>query len=204
MFFGTLTRRAGGYSSNDGKFYSYAYFRQKFQIEIAEDCRERCVYCDTHENAFGGRECMEIDHFRPYTVVGFEHLEDDPTNFHHACPRCNRLKSDWWPSTAATASHDGDFGFIDPFQEDRADYFEVNPNGELLAKKGPAEYLIELLALNRPFLRRLREYRMFIEAVDSWLPILVECEKGNGPLSAQEALRAANLILRVQRHFAIA
>lgn len=204
MFFGLLTRRENGYSLNGDRFYSYAYFRTKFQSEIAEDCRSRCVYCDTHENATGGRESMEIDHFRPYTKVGFEHLEDDPNNFHHACSRCNRLKSDWWPCVAPDSSHDGDIGFVDPFQENRADYFDVNPDGELIPKKGPAQYMIGLLALNRPYLRRLREYRMFLNMVDDWLPILEACEREGGPLSPDEALRAANLILKAQRQFAVA
>lgn len=160
LFFGSLKRRSRYTTKTKGHYYSYAHYRKYYQHEIAEDCKERCVYCDSHESEMGGRDAMQLDHFRPYSRPGFEHLEDDPLNFHHACCRCNLLKSDWWESTTADSSHDGKIGFIDPFGDLRANYFQVATDGELIPKKGPAAYLIELLALNRPHLKRLRELRI--------------------------------------------
>jgi 5-methylcytosine-specific restriction endonuclease McrA len=160
-FFAPLKRRAAYSKKADGSFYSYRYYREHFQIEIVEDCAQRCVYCDSHEDEAGGREAMQLDHFRPYTRTGFENLENDPCNFHHACGRCNLLKSDKWPSTHATQPHDGIVGFIDPFTDDRSRYLVVNADGEIVPKIGPAPYLIRVLALNRRLLKLQRQQRIF-------------------------------------------
>ena len=63
MFYEALRRR-DQYEIRpaDGRFYDYAHYR----TAIAEDCKYRCVYCDCHEDCVGGRETMEIDHFRPW------------------------------------------------------------------------------------------------------------------------------------------
>lgn len=74
---------------------------------------------------------MQIDHFRPHSRSEFEHLKDDPSNFHHSCARCNNWKRAKWPSTVPGSSHDGMVGFVDPFNDDRRLYFEVLPDGEL-------------------------------------------------------------------------
>jgi hypothetical protein len=161
LFFPFLKRRARYSIKSDGQFYVYNYYREKFHYEIAEDCLCKCVYCDSHESEVGGRDFMQIDHFRPYTRKGFEELKDDPNNFHHACGRCNLLKSDKWPSSHATDPHDGVVGFIDPFNEDRKLYFSVAIDGELMPLRAPAQYLIRVLALNRPHLKLLRTRRIF-------------------------------------------
>ena len=161
IFFPLLKRRASYSTKGNGGFYEYSYFRKRFQNEIAEDCLCKCVYCDSHEKEVGGRESMQIDHFRPYTRIGFEKLENDPNNFHHACGRCNLLKSDKWPSTHATEPHDGIVGFVDPFADDRGRYFGVEISGELKPLRGPAKYLIRVLALNRPHLKLLRQKRSY-------------------------------------------
>lgn len=111
---------------------------------------------------------MQIDHFRPYTRTGFENLEDVPHNFHHACGRCNLLKSDKWPSTHETASHDGIVGFIDPFTDNRSLYFSVIEDGHLKPLRPPAEYLIRVLALNRPHLRLLRTRRVLLAELKNY------------------------------------
>jgi hypothetical protein len=151
----------------------------------------------------GGREAMQLDHFRPYTRVGFEHLENDPSNFHHACSRCNLLKSDWWESTAPDSPHDGQVGFIDPFADLRGDYFEVANDGELIPKQGPAEYLIGLLALNRPHLKRLRERRILQSKLEDLiaqqLPRLEAAEYGDENMSRDEAVQIALDLVRLSR-----
>jgi hypothetical protein len=45
---------------------------------------------------------------------------------------------------------------------DRLEFFRVDRKGVIHAKKDPADYLIGLLELNRPLLRRLRERRRLI------------------------------------------
>jgi hypothetical protein len=189
-FFGPLQRRTNYSARQNGAFYSYTYFRDNFQHEIAEDCLLRCVYCDCHENETGGRESMELDHFRPYTRAGFESLENDPRNFHHTCGRCNRLKSNKWPCTHATNSHDNIVGFVDPFAEVRNIYFEIAEDGEIIALQHPAAYLIRVLALNRPLLKLLRRRRIYeaelnryeAEHLQQWEDALI----GRGDMTAQQ------------------
>jgi hypothetical protein len=192
-FFGVLVRRAKYACLANGGNYAYAYFRAHHQHEIAEDCLLRCVYCDCHENEAGGRESMELDHFRPWSRPGFEHLKDEPRNLHHACGRCNRLKSNKWPSTDAVASHDGTVGFIDPFHEPRHIYFEVAPDGELIALRLPATYLIRLLALNRPLLKLLRRRRIYEAELNRYeaanLARWEAAAAGQSDASAQEIAR---------------
>lgn len=167
-FFQPLKRRASYAAKANGGSYAYRYFREHFQNEIAVDCVCRCVYCDSHEDEMGGREQMQIDHFRPYTRTGFEHLEDAPENFHHACVRCNALKSDKWPSTHPTAPHDGTVGFVDPFADDRRRYFKVADDGELVPLRSPAHYLIRVLALNRRHLKLLRLRRFYLGLLEKY------------------------------------
>ena len=63
-FFRPLRRPQQYSTKSDGTFYSYAYYRGKYHHEVAGACEERCVYCDSHEKEMGGREAMQIDHFR--------------------------------------------------------------------------------------------------------------------------------------------
>jgi hypothetical protein len=141
---------------------------------------------------------MQLDHFRPYTRIGFEHLEDDPFNFHHACVRCNLLKSDWWESTVTDEPHDGQVGFIDPFGDLRGDYFQVAADGELIPTKGPAVYIIELLALNRPHLKRLRELRILKARLERLIareqPRLEAALRGDEKMKNEALMRASELL----------
>jgi 5-methylcytosine-specific restriction endonuclease McrA len=169
LFFPLLKRRAKYSTKPNGQFYSYRYFRENFQHEIAEDCLSRCVYCDSPETETGGREQMQLDHFRPYSRKGFESLEDDPENLHHSCGRCNLLKSDKWPSTHPTEPHDGVAGFIDPFADDRRKYFSIENDGELTPVQAPAMYLVRVLALNRPHLKLLRQRRIYRKQLNDFI-----------------------------------
>ncbi|MEQ1851555.1 MAG: HNH endonuclease [Chthoniobacteraceae bacterium] len=202
-FFPALTRRNNYSAKTNGERYAYRYFRENFQHEVAEDCVCRCVYCDSHENEMGGREQMQIDHFRPYTRAGFEHLENAPENFHHACVRCNSLKSDKWPSTHRTEPHDGFVGFVDPFADDRRAYFKVAEDGELIPLKHPAQYLIRVLALNRRHLKLLRLRRIlhaklrsyFSENSDRW----EKAARGEGGMTVEQAAQALTECQRLYR-----
>lgn len=190
-FFPQLKRRTAYSKAKSGKFYNYRRFREKFQHEIAEDCQFRCVYCDTHENDLGGREAMEIDHFRPYSNKKFSHLKNDPLNFHHSCRKCNLLKSDLWPSSDPNTPHDSHVGFIDPFVEDRRNYFKITANGELIPTQHPAAYLINLLALNRKYLRQIRIRRLYINQL---LELIKSNEKKWEKIASGEDLASAQLL----------
>lgn len=189
-FFGPLKRRTKYSVKTNGEYYSFEYFREHFRIEIIEDCGGRCVYCDCHEQEVGGRDVMELDHLRPWSRAEFAHLKNDPENFLHACPRCNRLKGPNWPSTKAGSTHDGTVGFLDPFADDRRSFFDVNPDGSLMCVKDPATYIANLLQLDRPLLRLLRLRRLLRRQVADYiarmLPEIEAAKAGQGTLTREQ------------------
>jgi uncharacterized protein (TIGR02646 family) len=155
MHFPELKRRASYRISRGGGYY--ADYREYFG-EVAEDCLHRCVYCDARLEEIGG-EGMHLDHFRPQSV--FPHLARDPNNLVLSCARCNQLKSDRWPSPGHHCCS-GNVGFIDPFDPNKLDLFEVVGSGAIIPKLPPASYVVELLCLNRAsrvVLRRRRLYK---------------------------------------------
>lgn len=155
VFFPILERKGGYPKKRDGGYYVYAHYH----THVAADCQHRCVYCDATEAEV---EVMQLDHFRPESFPEFEALSNDPLNLHYACARCNRWKWDHWPARGTPYTHDGANGFIDPFKEDRLEYFEVKSDGQLEAVKPPAAYMIGLLHLKREYLRKLREKRLLL------------------------------------------
>ena len=158
VFFPIL-RRQGDYSCKaDGSYHSYATYRE----HVAIDCQRRCVYCDAKEDEVGGKEAMQLDHFRPTSFPEFEHLKNDPRNLHYACARCNLWKSSKWPARGTAHTHDGIDGFVDPFMEDRLKYFSVKSNGQIEPLLPPAKYIVGVLNLNREYLRKLREKRLLL------------------------------------------
>ncbi|HXI52987.1 MAG TPA: HNH endonuclease signature motif containing protein [Candidatus Saccharimonadales bacterium] len=154
-FFPPLRRRLKYSMKRSGGFYHY----QRYRREITEDCLFRCVFCDSHEREIGGETSMDLDHFRPKSRKEFKHLINDPRNLIYACKSCNGLKSDWWPAGRRKATFIGEEGFLEPFGIDRRDYFAIGKEGAIRGKRPPARYMITLLALDRPFLRRIRELR---------------------------------------------
>lgn len=158
MFYPKLTRNGGYPQKGDGSYYAYGYYRE----HIAADCQRRCVYCDAREDEVGGAEAMQLDHFRPESFPEFEDLINDPLNLHYSCPRCNLWKSNNWPARGTPHTHDGTNGFLDPFVENRLDYFVVKPDGRIEPLRHPAKYIIGLLHLEREFMRKLREKRLLL------------------------------------------
>ncbi len=146
--FPKLTRRP---KYSKGKKYT------DFRAEIREDCLQRCVYCDSHENVLGGQEAMQLDHFQPKSL--FPGMEHDPLNLLWVCSRCNRLKWYDWPPSHPNYAPNGKTGYIDPFAIDRKIYFEVGDDGTLTALVDPALYMIHRLKLNRDFLIFVRHYK---------------------------------------------
>ena len=157
LFFPNLPPRRSYQKNRNSRYYSdYSFYREAIRI----DCLGRCVYCDIHENENGGQVNMQLDHFRPKQK--FPHLRNNPNNLHWSCAECNKLKTDYWPAENPDSTIMGEQGFIDPFTENRKDYFKVAPSGELIPLKAPASYKIELLALNRDYRKRVRKNRLIV------------------------------------------
>jgi hypothetical protein len=155
LFYPLIKRREKYSTRPDGAYYSdYNHYHG----EIAEDCQQRCVYCDIRHNEIG-YEGMVLDHFRPQKH--FQTLINMPDNLVLSCPKCNRLKSDLWPvGNECSSTHDGMCGFIDPFIEPMSNYFEVLEDGELKTIKPPAPYIEKVLVLNRKSRKQVRLLRI--------------------------------------------
>lgn len=123
--------------------------------EIANDCYNQCVYCSIHEALWGGIDHFHIEHFRPQSK--FEDLENTITNLYHACPICNRFKSDDWPSepdlNKVSYPDPGDINYTDLFNLDSVSF-------TLVGKHVASNYLINKLYLNRPQLISERREQM--------------------------------------------
>jgi hypothetical protein len=182
-FYPKLVRRPKYVTKKNGKFYVYTRYR----LEIAEDCLQRCVYCDAHECEVGA-SIMELDHFRPGGLAAFKALLNDPSNLVYSCRSCNGLKRQLWPALGTVYTFVGNEGFVDPFAVNRRRYFAVRANGRIEAKKPPASYMIKLLGLDRTFMRRLRERRRLMGKVVS---LAGELKDGSG-VKALAKSRAAS------------
>lgn len=200
-FFRSLSRRLEYSVRKDGTFYDY----KKYRDEIAEDCQFRCVYCDSHEDIIGGREAMELDHFRPWQKKfkpdgdrKFEHLQHEPSNLVHACGVCNGFKWSHWPTEDPDRCFDEEKGWIHPFDNIRADFLEVIESGAIVAKKAPAQYQITKLRLNRPLLKRQREFHMlfcvFSEIEKKWKNVIAHEAGSDHAKTATEALELLSAI----------
>lgn len=166
LFFPLLKRREQYSVKRNGEYYAdYGYYKE----EIRVDCLGRCVYCDTHENELNGPSSMALDHFRPKDYEQFTALISDPHNLVWACSACNRAKWNYWPALGTDETVLNGEGFIDPFLEDRTTYFYVADDGEIVAIKPPAKYVIELLNLNRPTPVQRRKARLVASQL---LPLL--------------------------------
>lgn len=110
---------------------------------------------------------MELDHFRPKSKNFYPHLKNDPFNLLLSCRSCNGKKRDDWPAgTGTNDTHVNGVGYIDPF-DDRQLYFEVDPDGRMLAKQPPASYAIDQLALNRPLAVSVRHRTIVLRKLKS-------------------------------------
>ena len=106
-----------------------------------------------------------------------------------ACPVCNNKKADDWPAYGKThgGSIDGKAGYVDPFADNRSDYFEVFPDGSLYPLKPPAGYMIRVLLLNRPAMKRLRYRRIQLHELLSTLETYFNAEIGKLELQLSQS-----------------
>ena len=194
LFFPKLRRRKQYCTNRNGEYYTnYREYKQ----EIRRDCLGRCVYCDLHENELGGQTVMEIDHFRPRGK--FPRLANNPHNLVWSCATCNNKKSNHWSALGTNDTFVGNKGFIDPFEENRLDYFEVGSDGTIIPLKPPAKYIIELLRPNRGAPKRTRELRYeAYEHVRKFEKDIAALEKLNS-LSNEQAAKLSRL-RKVKEH----
>ncbi len=103
---------------------------------------------------------MTLDHLRPKAFGVYKNLKNDPRNLVWSCHTCNNKKENHWPALGTSYTHVGGMGFLDPFIDNRREYFKVRESGEIEALKDPAQYMIQVLLLNRTMAQKLREKRI--------------------------------------------
>ena len=158
---------------------------------MRDDFGFRCVYCQSHEAEvgpglpYGG---FEVEHHQP--TQKFRHLASRYDNLLWACPTCNRVKRDKWPSPE---EHDRGYRFVDPSRERLSDHVELRGTS-LVALTPAGEYTIDELELNLGVHPQRRERRLKFLKLVSLLEVLVEHHATRGlevPAGVPEALAEA-------------
>ncbi len=129
--------------------------------QISDDCFNQCVYCSIHESPWGGIDHYHTDHFRPHSK--FPDLKHIITNLYHACPVCNRFKSDDWPAEPTDLEI---ICYPDPSEHNYTDLFDLNVvDYHLTGRFKSTKYLVNRLFLNRPqLIYERREYLLNLRA----------------------------------------
>jgi uncharacterized protein (TIGR02646 family) len=86
---------------------------QNYRPFLRRDFLARCAYCERTEDYLGGEEAFEVEHFKPSSK--FPELICVYSNLYYVCGKCNRHKSETWPSDAQIAQG---IRFADPCLED--------------------------------------------------------------------------------------
>ncbi|MFT5308961.1 MAG: hypothetical protein ACI96V_002125 [Thalassolituus oleivorans] len=216
LFYPPLKRKdISKYCKPKGGFY-LTYNCKKNYENIAEDCQNRCVYCDAHIDECGG-EPFSLDHFRPRDVFEKKFggiLTIHPFNLYLSCQKCNVLKTNDWKG--CVNSEDGETyisgkGYIDRFKSNIFDYLRVNDEGEVVCvnDNGPAKYMIGRLLLNRTnrvYIRKCREVleksrRVFDILNDEQTKVIDQWKKKEiTPDEAMEKIQKLNLLLSRYNH----
>lgn len=84
---------------------------------LAEDFGNMCGYCGKNSSVM--KQKFHIDHFVPKSLDA--NRKNDYYNLVWACPKCNLVKSNKWPTKDINISNDGTKGFVDP-ATDEYDY----------------------------------------------------------------------------------
>lgn len=131
---------------------------QTYKRYLREDFQFRCVYCDIHENEYGGLHHFHVEHFRPYSIPRFLGLKTSYSNLLYACGICNKRKGNDWPSDDPLI--DGR-GYLDPCEHDYENHFcsAATPAYHVEALSPAAKYMVRRLRLNRRQLLQMRRWR---------------------------------------------
>jgi len=133
---------------------SYPDFR-KYTPYLRRDFIFQCAYCERTESYFGGQEAFEVDHFRPANK--FRALRNTYENLYYVCGKCNRHKSDTWPSDDQISRGSR---FADPCMEDPyVDHLRETEGGDLEELTSCGVYSNAHIRLNRPELQTWRRSR---------------------------------------------
>jgi hypothetical protein len=163
----------------------YLKYRPCLRLEF----HHRCVYCRTAEvevkpvQRYGG---FEIDHFRPQ--VSFPRLVARYSNLYWACPECNRIKSQKWPTSAEVKRG---YRFVDPCVDAPSEHLEIR--GDHLVAKTPAgAYTIDEIQLNSVVhVRRRADRQIMLKRLMLLVRLAEDDDSRGAALAMLEELKAS-------------
>lgn len=97
---------------------------------LAEDFENICGYCGKDSKIM--HERFHMDHFVPVSIN--PERKNDYYNLVWACPKCNLVKSNKWPTEDKEIANNGDIGFVDPATEEYDQHVERNEYGYIHGK----------------------------------------------------------------------
>ena len=111
---------------------------------LEQDFYFLCGYCGQDGKLM--HERFHIDHFVPKSLD--EDRVNDYYNLVLACPKCNRAKSDKWPTEDVKRSNNGTVGFVDPATEEFDEHLERNDKGYVVGKTLVGQDMCRMLHLD--------------------------------------------------------
>lgn len=116
-----------------------AHYRD-YKTELRQDFSQRCGYCDTSDEFFGGERGYQIDHFAPKSQ--FPDLTCTYTNLVYSCPLCNRAKWNKWIGDDSSMPNNGSAGFVDPCDPAIDQHISRDGQGRIVAVTQLGEYMV--------------------------------------------------------------
>jgi hypothetical protein len=163
---------------------------------LRKDFLFACAYCNSHETEVGrGRSYggFEIDHFKPKSK--FKALRCSYRNLMWACPDCNRVKRETWPTPA---EEERGYRFVDPSRENMSDHLELL-GVELIPKSSAGAYTRDEVGLNSPVHLYRRQNRIIARKRFAQIEALISNAKAAGapvqPELEQEILELRKVLL---------
>ena len=147
----------------------YRDFR-RYTPHLRKDFVFQCAYCERTESYLGGQEAFEVDHFRPANK--FPELLRTYENLYYVCGKCNRHKSDTWPSSDQISRG---ARFADPCVEDPyLDHLRETEEGGIEELTPCGVYSNDHIRLSRS---ELRTWRLSRKQARQDLPLLRALEQ---------------------------
>lgn len=106
---------------------------------LQEDFYGICGYCGKDSQKLYQR--FQIDHFVPKSRA--PEREKDYYNLVLACPKCNQIKSNKWPTQDIQLPHDEEKGFVDPATEEFDQHLARNEAGYIVGLTPLGESICE-------------------------------------------------------------
>lgn len=108
---------------------------------LREDFYELCGYCG--KNGQRLRQRFHADHFVPKSLD--KEREWDYSNFVWACPKCNQIKYNKWPTGDKAVAHTETVGFVDPAEEEFDRHLCRDKNGDIVGCTALGDQMCRLL-----------------------------------------------------------